>query len=140
MKEINKVEISGAIISDVKYITGLRKDASNYHIAQFDIAHERHIGKSSKQIYYFKCVAFADNAIALKEWRKGQKIIISGYLKYVTYTTKTGAKAHITQIVVEKFDSGWEELEPEPIEEEPTTSFESALKDAGLDGFEDPPF
>lgn len=141
MKEVNKIEISGRLVDAPKYKTG-ESNGRTYHIAHFDLCHHQPIGKNKKINYYFKCVAFKENAIALKDWQKGAPILINGYLKYNAYMTKTGSRAYNIQIIVEKFDTNDWVPADEVIEEHsaPATSYEAALKDVGLDEFDEPPF
>ena len=68
--------------------------------------------------YFFKIEAWGDLGKALfDKCQKGDKIAVSGYLKYETFTRKDGTQGDAVKVVATSIDFLFPPREPKPVEE-----------------------
>lgn len=95
---MNKIFLTGRLTKDVS----LSETPSGVAVATFTLAVERPYADESgkSQSDFFPCVAFRRTAETLANYlRKGDKLLVFGYLTNRTHTAKNGEKRLVSEII-----------------------------------------
>ena len=97
---MNKVELMGRLTADVELKESAKENSKKY--AKFSLAVPRKLDKEKTD--FINCVAFGRIADTIAKYcKKGMKIIVCGSLQIDSYTTKDGASAKSTTVIVDDF-------------------------------------
>lgn len=101
MININRVILVGRLTRDVE----VRKTGSGLSVAQFTVAVDRRLTKSSdgqQSADFVPCVAWRQSADFLGSYaRKGNLVSIEGHIQTRNYDDKDGRKIYVTEVVCE---------------------------------------
>lgn len=95
---MNSVILKGNVATDIKYII-----TDKTTVAEFNMAVSRPFAKEKTD--FFRIVAFGVKADFVNKWfKKGQPILISGYIVNDGYIDKDGNNRTITKVTINEVD------------------------------------
>lgn len=101
---MNKVILMGRLTRDVE-LKSVNSSNGELAIARYTLAVPRNVkGKDGKvTVDFINCVAFSKmGEFAIKYFKKGQRVLVSGRIQMENYTDKDGNKRTSFDIVVEQ--------------------------------------
>lgn len=120
---LNQITLIGRLTKDPEFF---KKSEDSNPVASFYLAFNQGYKEDGKEdTGFIKCKAFGKSAEICNEWlSKGDKLVVTGTLKDVTYTAKDGSTRHEAVVHINGFEfidllkSAVSE-EPEEVKEEP---------------------
>ena len=102
MADFNKTIIAGRLTADpeLRYTTGKNATA----VAEYIVAVNRHFGNNDETLF-LTCVTFGKQAETISRYlQKGSSVLISGYLRQESWTTKNNEKRNLIKLITESIN------------------------------------